>query len=138
MKILYVEHYDDHVLLTSHLLERRKHQVDIFLPQESLYHNFNAAGLKTSNFDNPAALVDLVRKYDACILNRETFSLNDAADGKLFDSYLNALLASDYRNRIVITTTLIQSNIDKMIPKDSRIRVCEKPFLFNTLEGALK
>ena len=142
MKILYVEENSLHRELTNDHLSQEGHQVDLYLPGESIVgSNRINKDKEILTFANGADLVRILNEgnHDAAVLNAEAFRQGEPTE-MFVRKYLDAISGSEYSGKVVITTTLSSRYHKEFFGEDhlDEVEVLGKPFHFEMLDEALE
>ena len=136
MKILLVQEKDyDRNVYVDHLTEGG-HQVDCFLPKESL---FEKEGIPF--FRYPQELANLVRSYDAVMLDRETFRDTDIRHCYCWvNKYIQAIVDSGYQGKVIIESSCLAYDVllAELGSNYNKVEILRQPFSLKDLDGTLE
>lgn len=143
MKILFVEETLLHRKTpTDHLLEKKGYEVVAYLPAESCFGGPKSRDKEIPRFTDEADLVRILTEgnYDVAILNAEAFCNNGSGEPSFVEKYLNAINASDYHGRVILTTSVPKWRTQETlgIGDYERTTVLSKTFGFKQLDDALE
>jgi hypothetical protein len=142
MKILYVEENPSHRELTENHLSQVGHQVDLYLPEESIFgSNPTNKDKEILTFANETDLVGILTAgdYNAAVLNAEAFRQGEPTE-MFIRRYLDAISSSEYSGKIVVTTTLSSRYNEAFFGENNldEVQVLGKPFGFKMLDEVLE
>ena len=142
MKILYVEENPLHRELTERHLSQIGHQVNLYLPEESIFgSNPINKDKEILTFANETDLVGILTagNYNAAVLNAEAFRQGDVTE-VFVKRYLDAISSSEYSGKVVVTTTLASRYNEAFFGENNleSVEIVGKPFSFHLLDEALE
>ena len=136
MKILFVEGNEDHRETATIHLRTKKHQVDHYVPKESVSGNWG--DVPTFSDENDLTQLLDEEKYDAAILDRETFR-EGQPERSFLPKYLRSVIESGYKGNIVVTSTMPEDHLSEELAEfRQNITIVQKAYLIEELVSGLE